>query len=59
MRKQRSALLLVAGVLALAAAVLALRQQPLSQSALRYKHSLEYPAYQQQELLQVGSLDRG
>ena len=46
-------------LIALAACVVAGKQIALTQHQIHYKHSLAYPKFQSQELIQVGSLDRG
>ena len=59
---ERQATRLGVGVLAAVAVFMALyppvppRQRPV---AIRYKHTFSYPAHQQKNLIQVGSLDRG
>ncbi len=46
-------------LIALAACVVAGKHIASKKYALNYKHSLAYPKLQNQELIQVGSLDRG
>ena len=52
-------MLVAVWVLLVMAALFAIGRSAWQNRPIRYKHSLVYPAYQQQELIQVGSLDRG
>lgn len=49
----------IAIVLAVLGYIVAGKQMPSKQHAVRYKHSLAYPKVQAKALIQVGSLDRG
>ena len=56
---ERQTILVVVWVLVVMAVFLAFSYSAWQNRPIHYKHSLNYPAYQQRELIQVGSLDRG
>ncbi len=56
---ERQTVLVAVWVLLVMAVFLAFSYSAWQNRPIRYKHSLNYPAYQPQELIQVGSLDRG